>query len=280
MTFRLDRTGGSIKLEMSSRQVRVEILKMVRAAGEAHLGGPLSSTDLLVALYLDGFLNYHPEEPDWPGRDRFILSCGHYAPAWYAVLAQAGFFSEEKLGSLRQLDSELQGHPSRLHADFVEVSSGSLGQGLSVGVGMGLGLRLQGDHQQVWVMGSDAEFQEGQVWEAVMAAAKFKLGNLQLIVDVNGIQIDGLTDEIMPIKDLFAKLTSFGWHVIKVDGHDFESIRWGYRTALGFKKDPVAILAKTTAGKGVSFMEDKWEWHSGKLTDDQLAQAIKEVENG
>jgi transketolase len=263
-------------LQKKARQIRTDIIRMVAEVGKCHVGGSLSATDLLVGLYFGKTLKYRPQDPKWESRDRFILSCGHYAPAWYAVLAKAGYFDPKKLLNLRKIDSFLQGHPSRLHSDFVEVSSGSLGQGLSVGVGMAIGLRLE-NGGNVWVLTSDAEYQEGQTWEAIMAAAKFKLGNLKVIVDVNGIQIDGFIGDLMPFGDLVQKFKSFGWSVVSIDGHDFDQIIESYQTALSIKNKPVAIIGKTIAGKGVSFMEGKWQWHDGELTKEQFKKAIKEL---
>ncbi|MCJ7827756.1 transketolase [Patescibacteria group bacterium] len=267
-------------LEQKTRWVREEVLRMAYEVGGCHLAGPLSATDLLVVLYFSGLLNYRADQPKWTGRDRLILSCGHYAPAWYAVLARAGYFPSSELKNLRQFGSRLQGHPSRRHANFVEASSGLLGQGLSVGVGMGLGLRLAKKTNQVWVLCSDAEPQEGQFWEAVQAASKFRLGNLQLIIDQNNIQIDGQVEEVMPQRNLAAKLKEFGWLVIELDGHDLVQLKEGYQTALEVKDKPVAIVAKTTAGKGVSFMENDWRWHDGRLSKAQLALAVGEVQDG
>ena len=268
-----------INLEEKAHLIRADILRMAASSGGCHLAGPLSVTDLLVGLYFGEILRFDPKNPAWSDRDRFILSCGHYAPAWYAILARCGYFGPDELTNLRQIGSFLQGHPSRLHSNFVEVSTGSLGQGLSVGLGMALGLRLQPSQFKpvVWVLTSDAEYQEGQTWEAVMAAPKFKVGNLKVIVDANNIQIDGSVSEVMPLGNLAEKLADFNWSVLEIEGHDFNQILKAYRTALQITDRPVVIIAKTIAGKGVSFMEGKWQWHDGKLDDKQLEQALREL---
>ncbi|HUW22304.1 MAG TPA: transketolase [Candidatus Bathyarchaeia archaeon] len=285
-------------LKEKASQIRTDIINMTAAVGKCHLAGPLSSVDLITALYFSKILKYDAKNPLWDKRDRFILSCGHYAPVWYSVLARVGYFNPKELINLRQIESFLQGHPSCLHSNFVEVSTGSLGQGLSVGVGMALGLKLRNtsagvkldlpadseshdssevNRNNIWVLTSDAEYQEGQTWEAIMSGSKFRLGNLKVIVDTNGIQIDGLIKDLMPLGNLVTKLENFGWTVFSIDGHDMSQIIGSYQTALEIRNKPVAIVAKTIAGKGVSFIEGKWQWHDGELTKEQLKTAIREL---
>lgn len=254
-----------------AKQVRRDILEMVFAAGSGHLAGPLSSTDLLVSLYFGGVLTK---------RDKFVLSAGHYCPALYSVLARAGFFPERELKTFREIGTRLQGHPRGLSLPGIETSSGPLGQGLSQSAGIALGWQMDGeskDERRVYCLMSDAEQQEGQIWEAVMLAAKYKLSNLVGIIDCNGIQIDGATEEIMPLGDLSLKYHSFGWEVFSIDGHNFSQILEALASTRTNKDRPTVIIARTIAGKGVSFMEGKWEWHAGSLSKKQFEKAMKEL---
>lgn len=265
------------RLREIARQVRIDIVRMLHAAGSGHLGGSLSATDLLVALFY-GRLNHDPANPDWPGRDRFVLSKGHGAPALYAVLARMGYFSLKELLTLRQLGSCLQGHPDCHLTPGVEMSTGSLGQGLSVANGMALANRLDGNPAKVFVLLGDGEIQEGQVWEAAMTAAHYGLDNLTAILDNNRLQIDGFISEIMNIEPITAKWLAFGWHAIDVDGHDFAQILQALDEADQTKGRPSIIVARTIKGKGVSIFENKPEYHGVAPTTEELAVALEELQ--
>lgn len=263
-------------LKERAKIVRRHIIRMTAAAGSGHPGGSLSATDLLVALYFSK-LRHDPANPKWPDRDRFHLSKGHCAPAWYAVLAEAGYFPVETLITLRKLGSPLQGHPDMKVTPGVEMSSGSLGQGLSVGVGMALAAKLDGRSWRTYVMIGDGECQEGQIWEAAMAAAHYKLDNLCAILDYNNLQIDGRVSEIMAIEPITDKWRAFGWHVINIDGHDFVQILAAYDEAEKTKGRPSIIIAKTIKGKGVSFMENNVEWHGVAPNKELAEKALREL---
>jgi transketolase len=265
-------------LKTQANQIRVDILAMVHAAHSGHPGGSLSATDLLTALYFH-FMRVDPARPDWPDRDRFILSKGHACPVWYATLARRGYFPVDRLKTLRQINSTLQGHPDMLKTPGLDMTTGSLGQGLSVGVGMGLGLRLDGRSARVYVVMGDGELDEGQVWEAAMAAAKFKLDNLLAIVDYNNLQLDGTCDVVMPIEPLAAKWRAFNWRVFEMDGNDMRQIVDTLQQAQAITGQPSVIIAKTIKGKGVSFMENQCDWHGRAPSDEQYEQAIRELEN-
>jgi transketolase len=264
------------RLGRLARRIRRDILIMLNRAGSGHTGGSLSATDILVALFFSK-MRHRPQEPRWPDRDRFVLSKGHAAPAYYAVLAHSGYFPPDELLKLRQLGSCLQGHPDCTLTPGVEVSTGSLGQGLSVASGMALGLRLDGLPSRVYVMLGDGEMQEGQVWEAAMSAAHFKVDNLCAIVDCNDLQIDGLVREVMNIEPLAAKLQAFGWHTIECDGHDIGQVLAALDAAEAVKGRPTAIVARTVKGKGVSIFEGKAKYHGVAPTDEELAQALREL---
>lgn len=264
-------------LEKIARSLRREILKMVFEAGSGHIGGSFSSLDILVGLYFGGVLSFNSKKPNWRNRDRFILSNGHVCPAFYAVLSEAGFFSKKKLKTLRALGSDLQGHPHNLSLPGVENSSGPLGQGLSIAVGMALSAKMDQASWRVYCLTSDGEHNEGQTWEAVMAASKYKLDNLTVMVDKNGIQIDGTTDEVMPLGDLAAKYLSFGFNALEIDGHKFSQILDAFEAAENHKRKPSVIIAKTILGKGVSFMEGKHQWHADAPTKLELEKALKDL---
>lgn len=248
---------------------------MTAAAGSGHPGGSLSSADIVTALYFQA-MNHRPQEPKWPDRDRFVLSKGHCAPILYAALARSGYFPVEDLDRLRKIDCHLQGHPDMNKTPGVEISSGSLGQGLSVAVGIALAMRLDGLPGQVFTLLGDGESQEGQVWEAVMAAGHFRLGNLTAIIDYNNLQIDGHVSDIMDVAPLPEKYEAFGWSARAIDGHDMEAIveaiEWS-RTTEG----PAVIVARTIKGKGVSFMEDLAEWHGKAPSAEQAEAALAEL---
>jgi transketolase len=265
------------ELKSIARQIRKDILTMVTEAGSGHPGGSLSSTDLLVALYFDK-LKHNVQNPGWSERDRFILSKGHACPLLYAVLSKAGYVAPDKLCSLRKLGSPLQGHPDRLKTTGVDMSSGSLGQGLSVGVGMSLGGKLDRKDWRVYVLMGDGEMQSGAIWEAAMSAGHYKLDNLCGIVDCNGYQIDGAVEEVMGVRPLADKWRAFRWNVIEINGHDMKQILDAYDQAAKAKGSPTVILANTVKGKGVSFMENVCEWHGKAPTKEQCTQAIEEID--
>lgn len=248
---------------------------MTAAAGSGHPGGSLSSADIVTALYFKA-MKHRPQEPKWPERDRFVLSKGHCAPILYAALARSGYFPVEDLDGLRKIDCHLQGHPDMNKTPGVEISSGSLGQGLSVAAGIALAMRLDSLPGQVFTLMGDGESQEGQVWEAVMAAGHFRLSNLTAIIDYNNLQIDGHVSDIMDVAPLPDKYEAFGWSARAIDGHDMdallEAIEWSRGT-----EGPAVIVARTVKGKGVSFMEDLAEWHGKAPSAEQAEAAIAEL---
>ncbi|HHX11054.1 MAG TPA: transketolase [Firmicutes bacterium] len=264
-------------IEQNAREIRADIVRMTGKAGSGHPGGSLSSADIVAALYFGDVLRVKPDEPNWPDRDRFVLSKGHAAPVLYSALARRGFFPEEWLDTLRQLGSPLQGHPDCKKVPGVEVSTGSLGQGLSMAVGMALAGKLDGKQYNVWVLLGDGECQEGQVWEAAMAASHYKLDNLIVIVDHNGLQIDGRVQEVMGVDPLPDKFKAFGWHVFLVDGHKVDCLMDVFRQAMDVKGKPAVIVAETVKGKGVSFMEGEKDWHGKAPNAGQVEQALKEL---
>lgn len=266
------------ELERRANEMRIDIVRMIAEAGSGHPGGSLSAADILCALYFGGVMNHDPSRPDWEGRDRFILAKGHAAPALYAALAQAGYFPREELATLRKLGSRLQGHPDSNQLPGVEVSTGSLGQGLSIAAGAAAGLLLEGSGATVFSLLGDGECQEGQVWEAAMFAAHRRLDNLIAIVDRNGLQIDGCTETVCGPGDLGAKFSAFGWDVQGVDGHDIAELV-GTLSAVKQEHEgkPHLLIAHTVKGKGVSFMENQAEWH-GKAPDaEQLRIALADL---
>jgi transketolase len=250
---------------------------MIGRAGSGHPGGSLSAADILTALYFH-VLRLDPENPGWPERDRFVLSKGHAAPALYAALAERGFFPVSELDRLRRLGSPLQGHPDMKSLPGVEASTGSLGQGLSFAVGLALAARLDKASWRVYVMLGDGEIQEGQVWEAAMAASHHGLDNLTAYLDYNGLQIDGPVEEVMSISPVADKWRAFGWNVIEVDGHDISAILRATRDARETKGRPTIIVARTVKGRGVSFMEGKHGWHGKAPNEEQLKQALEELD--
>ena len=262
-----------------AREIRKDILRMICEAGSGHPGGSLSCVDILTALYFGGVLRYTPELPDDPDRDRFILAKGHAAPALYATLAHAGFFPTDELLSLRKLGSRLQGHPDCTLLPGIEVSTGSLGQGLSIAAGIACGLRLNESSARVFALLGDGECQEGQVWEAAQFAAHQKLGSLIAIVDENGLQIDGSCLDVCAVGDLGEKFAAFGWEITRVDGHDLPALIEVFaqlRVAGGEK--PHAVIAKTVKGKGVSFMENQAGWHGKAPSKEELVRALSELD--
>jgi transketolase len=264
------------ELEEKARLLRRLIIQMLAKAGSGHPGGSLSAADLITALYFN-VLRFDPANPQWPDRDRFHMSKGHCCPLWYAVLAEVGYFPKEELFSLRQLGSILQGHPDR-KTPGVDVASGSLGQGLSVGLGMSLAARIDKKDYRIYVLLGDGEIQEGNVWEAAMAAAHFGCSNLCAILDSNGCQIDGRCQDIMGLEPLVAKWQAFGWHVININGHDMQQILSAFQQAHTVKHKPTIIIARTVKGKGVSFMEGVVDFHGRAPTKEEAERALKELE--
>jgi transketolase len=264
------------QLNAVAKRIRRHIVKMLCESGSGHPGGSLSAVEILVSVYFHK-LNHDPKNPQWPQRDRFLLSKGHAAPVWYATLAEAGYFPVETLLSLRKLGSMLQGHPDMRKTPGVEMSSGSLGQGLSIANGMALAAKIDGGKQRVYILLGDGEVDEGQVWEAAMSAAHFKIDNICAILDNNGLQIDGTNQEIMSTAPLREKWAAFGWNVIPADGHDIGQLIAALDTAETVKGKPTLILAKTVKGKGVSFMENKLEWHGSAPSKQQCEAALKEL---
>ena len=264
------------ELSIQATKARMLAVQMVHDAASGHPGGSLSCMDILTTLYFDE-MRVDPNQPHDPDRDRFVMSKGHCSPAVYSVLALRGFFPEEDLKMFRSIDGHMSGHVE-MHVPGVDMSTGSLGQGMSAAVGMALGGKYNKKSYRVYAIMGDGEVAEGQVWEAMLTAAKFKLDNLCAVVDVNGLQIDGKTEDVMPTEPLDQKFEAFGWHVIKVDGHDYEEIENAFAEAESIKGKPTMILAKTVKGKGVSFMENDAGWHGKAPNDEQYAQARAELE--
>lgn len=263
-------------LKEKARIIRRDILEMITEAGSGHPGGSLSGVEIATALYFHA-MRLDPANPRWPERDRFVLSKGHAAPLLYAALAERGFFPREELWGLRKLGRMLQGHPDLKGTPGVEVSTGSLGQGLAVANGMALAGKLDRRDYRVYVLLGDGEIQEGMVWEAAMAAAHYKLDNLTAFLDHNGFQIDGPITEVMSPEPVADKWRAFGWHVITVDGHDFPQVLGAVDEAKGVKGRPTMIVAETVKGKGVGFMENQVGWHGVAPTRDELARALQEL---
>ncbi len=263
-------------LALRAAQGRLLAVDAVHEAASGHPGGSLSCMDALTTLYF-AEMHIDPANPKMPGRDRFVLSKGHCAPALYAVLSLRGFFPTEDMKLLRSIRAHYSGHPDMAHVPGVDMSTGSLAQGLSAAVGMALAEKFQKSDARVYAICGDGELAEGQIWEATMAAAKYKLDNLCIFVDVNGLQIDGATKDVMPTDPLDAKFAAFNWNVLKIDGHDFDQIRAALAEARACKGMPTVILMKTTKGKGVSFMENNAGWHGKAPNDEQLAQATAEL---
>ena len=264
-------------LAIKAYEARLLAVEAVHRASSGHPGGSLSCMDALTALYFNE-MNVDPADPKWEDRDRFVLSKGHCAPALYAVLALRGFFPVEDLQLLRSIKSHLSGHPDMKYVPGVDMSTGSLGQGLSAAVGMALAARFRGKSYRTYAICGDGEIAEGQIWEAVMAAAKWGLDNLCAFIDVNGLQIDGATKDVMPTDPLDKKLEAFNWHVIKIDGHDYAQILAALAEARAYKGKPTAILLSTVKGKGVSFMENQAGWHGKAPNAEQFAIAKAELE--
>jgi transketolase len=259
-----------------ANHLREDVIAMLEKAGSGHSAGPLGMADIFAAFYFY-ILNQKPKEPLWPQRDRLVLSNGHICPIQYAALARAGYFPLKKLETLRQYGSGLQGHPHRTVLPGIETTSGPLGEGLSQGIGMALSARLNNEKHRIYVLMSDGEHNEGNIWEAVMFAGKNRLSNLTAVIDRNNIQIDGYTENVMPLEPLREKYLSFGWNVVDVDGHNIEEFISAVWEAKAVYEKPTVIIAHTIPGKGVSFMEQKYEWHGMPPTKEQARVALKEL---
>jgi len=263
-------------LAVSAAKARLLGLEMVHAAASGHIGGSLSAMDILAVLYNE-VMHIDPQNPQWPDRDRFVLSKGHCTPALYPTLALRGYFPVEELKQFRSVEGHLSGHAEMRHVPGVDMSTGSLGQGISAAVGMALAGKLSGKAYRVYTLLGDGEIEEGQVWEAAMSAAKYHLDNLCAIVDVNGLQIDGRTADVMPSEPLDQKFAAFGWQVIPADGHDYDALTAAFAQAGAVRGRPAVILARTVKGKGVSFMENEAGWHGKAPNDEQYEQARAEL---
>lgn len=264
------------ELELIANRLRQHVITSVAGAGSGHQGGPLGMADIFVALYFH-ILHHDPKNPEWEERDRLILSNGHICPVRYAAMAEAGYFSTEELKTLRKFGSRLQGHPERLRLPGSETTSGPLGAGLAQAVGMALVLKMEKKKPRVYALTSDGEHEAGLHWEAVLFASKHKLDNLICVVDRNNIQIDGYTEDIMPLEPLAKKYESFNWHVIEMNGNDMEDVIRGFEEAKTIHQMPVCIIAHTIPGRGVSYMENNYKWHSQPFKEGEAEQALKEL---
>lgn len=266
------------KLKDIAKKIRIRIINGLTEAGSGHTGGSLGLTDIFTALYFN-ILNHDPKNPEWKNRDRLVLSIGHVAPVLYATLAHAGYFPPKELNTLRKLGSRLQGHPGRDHGlPGLELSAGSLGQGLSVSVGMALAGKMDNQSRRIFTILGDGELQEGSVWEAAMSAAHHKLDNLIAVVDRNGVQIDGKTTDVMNIEPLRAKWKAFGWEVFECDGHDFNDILNTFNNAIEAREKPSVIIAHTIMGKGIREIEGDYRWHGKAPSKEEAGEFIKELQ--
>lgn len=273
----MDHTPMSIEeLKQMAVAIRCDIIEMICTAAAGHPGGSLSAADVVTALYFR-MMRIDPQNPQWPDRDRFILSKGHACPVWYAALAERGYFEKSHLGTLRRMNSILQGHPDMNKTPGIDMTAGSLGHGLSAGLGMALSGKLQQKDFHVWVIIGDGESQEGSIWEAAMSAAKWELDNLTVIMDRNNLQNDFYVDDIMPIEPIVDKWRAFGWNVLEIDGHDMTAVVEALEEAKAFKDKPSIIVARTIKGKGVSYMENMCEWHGKAPNKEQAESALDEI---
>ena len=263
-------------LEKTAAEIRCGIIKAIHNAGSGHPGGSLSAADIVTALYFDE-MNVDPKDPKMKGRDKFILSKGHAGPVQYSALAVKGYYPMEDFMTLRKLGSKFQGHPDMHKVPGIEMSTGSLGQGISAAGGMALTNKLDNDPGRIYVLLGDGEIQEGIVWEALMSAAHYKLDNMVAILDHNGLQIDGKNEDVMTVAPVVEKFQAFGWNVIQIDGHDFEQILDAFKQARACKGKPTMIVAETIKGKGVSFMENNAGWHGKAPDEEQTKQALAEL---
>ena len=274
----LDKKALAETLARRALHYRMDIIEMIARAGSGHPGGSLSALDLISTLY-HYKLRHRPKQPDWPERDRFVLSKGHGVPAQYAVMADLGYFPRETLWTLRQLGSPLQGHPCASWLPGMEASTGSLGQGLSIAQGLALASRLDGGKWRVYCLVGDGEIQEGQIWEAALSATKFQLDNLTVLLDYNKAQIDGYVHDVMNLEPVADKWRSFGWHVISINGHDYAEIIAALDEAEKVNVRPTLIVAHTVKGKGVSFMENVVSWHGVAPSREEADRAILEIQS-
>ena len=265
------------QLEQKANTIREDIIRMLEHAGSGHSAGPLDLADIFTALYFS-VLKHDPKNPDWQDRDILILSNGHCVPVRYAAMAEAGYFDKKELMTLRKYGSRLQGHPERMRLPGLETTSGPLGSGLSQAAGMARSLQMDQNHTRwVYCVTGDGELDEGNIWEAAMFAGKYKLQNLTVIIDRNNIQIDGNTENVMPLEDLRAKWEAFGWHVLEIDGHNIESVVDACSMARAIVEKPVAIIAHTIPGKGVPFMEYDYHWHGAPPNSEQAKEALHKL---
>ncbi|MEK7590395.1 MAG: transketolase [Patescibacteria group bacterium] len=264
------------RLEEKANQIRQDIIAMLTEAGSGHSAGPLGMADIFTAFYFH-ILNHDPKRPDWPDRDRLILSNGHICPVRYAAMAHAGYFPMEELKTLRKLNTRLQGHPHRVALPGVETTSGPLGSGISQSIGMALAAKLDNKNYRIYCLTSDGEHDAGNAWEAIMFAGKRKLSNITVVIDRNNIQIDGHTEDVMPLEPLKDKYESFNWHVLEVDGHNIEEFVDAVNEAKAIYEKPTVIIAHTIPGKGVSFMENNYLWHGIPPKPEEAKVALKEL---
>ena len=265
------------ELKKIANTIREDIIKMLVEAGSGHSAGPLGMADVFTALFFGDVLNYNSKNPEWPERDRVVLSNGHICPVFYATLALAGYFPKEELKTLRKIGTRLQGHPHRGSLPGIENASGPLGQGLSQAIGMALAAKMDKKKSQIYCLTSDGEHDEGQTWEAIMFAGKNKLDNLTEIMDRNNIQIDGFTEDVMPLEPLRAKYEAFNWHVLEIDGNNIEAVIAGVNEAKAIFEKPVLIIAHTIPGKGVDFMEFDPAWHGIPPNKEQAKEALHQL---
>ncbi len=264
------------QLQLTANSIRQNIIRMLVAAGSGHSGGPLGMADVFTALYFQ-VLKHNPKKPDWEARDRLFLSNGHICPVQYATMAEAGYFGAEELLTLRKFGTRLQGHPHNHSLPGIETSGGPLGQGLSIAIGAALAAKLDNKKHRIYCLTSDGEHDEGQIWEAIMFAGKMKLNNLCALMDRNNMQIDGHTEDVMPLEPIRAKYEAFNWHVIEADGHNIPHLIDAFEEAQAIYEKPTIIIAHTVPGKGVSFMENDYEWHGKVPTAQQAEIALKEL---
>lgn len=269
----------TVKLKNIAQDIRFNVIDMVYKAQSGHISPGLGAADIMATLFFET-MNIDPLNPEMPDRDRFVLSKGHSCPVLYATLALRGYFPVEELKTLRQMGSRLQGHPVAGYLPGIEATTGSLGMGASQALGMALEARMLHKAYNVWALLGDGELNEGLIWEAAMGAAKYKLGNLVFIVDRNGLQTDGNCEDVMPMDPIDKKFEAFNWKVIKVDGHSIPDLLAAIHEAQEYRSGPVCIIAKTTKGKGVTFMENTTEWHAKPPNDEQYARAVAEVDGG
>lgn len=265
------------QLEKQANEIRQDIIKMLVQAGSGHSAGPLGMADIFTALYFR-ILRHDPKDPDWPERDRLVLSNGHIVPVRYATMARAGYFPVSELATLRKFSSRLQGHPERKRLPGMETTSGPLGSGLSQACGMAMALKIDGvKDRRIYCLMSDGELEEGNIWEAALFGAKYNLHNLTAIIDRNNIQIDGPTETVMPLEDLPAKWRAFGWHVVEIDGHNMQQVIDACNMAKSVSEQPTVIIAYTTPGKGVDFMEHDFRWHGKPPNKEEAKKALHEL---